>query len=118
MAAMTNAASLPETIAKAIGQGRKRGDIVKTLTNSGIHPQAASDMVDAAVRNYPSAVRSGAISQIGTGLLLFAIGLVITVGTLAAAHGGATGGFFIVSWGPMVFGAIRVLRGLLRLATA
>lgn len=118
MATMTNATSLPETIANAIGKGRKRSEIVKTLCNSGIHPQVAQDMVDGAVKNYPSAVRSGAVSQLGMGVVLLVIGIVITVGTYAAASSGGTGGFYLVSWGPMVFGVIRIFRGLFRLVTA
>jgi hypothetical protein len=118
MATMTNATSLPETIANAIGKGKKRKDIVKTLCDSGIHPQAAEAMVEAAVKHYPSAVRSGALAQMGMGVVLFAIGLVITVGTYAAASSGGSGGFYLISWGPMVFGVVRVVRGLFRLVTA
>ena len=117
MATMTNPTSLPETIANAIGKGKKRKDIVKTLCDSGIHPQAAAEMVDAAVKNYPAAVRAGALAQMGTGVVLFVIGLLITIGTYAAASSGGTGGFYLVSWGPMVFGAVRVVRGLFRLVT-
>jgi len=118
MATMTNATSLPETIANAIGKGKKRKDIVTALCNSGINPQAAEAMVDGAVRNYPSAVRAGALAQMGTGVVLFAIGLVITVGTYAMASSGGSGGFYLISWGPMVFGAVRIVRGLFRLVTA
>ena len=118
MATMANATSYPETIANAIGKGKKRQDIVNFLCNSGIHPQAAAEMVDGAVKNYPGAVRSGALAQMGTGAVLFAVGLLITVGTYAAASSGGTGGFYLVSWGPMVFGVVRVVRGLFRLVTA
>jgi len=118
MATMTNTASLPETIANAIGKGKKRKDIVKTLVDSGINPQVAEAMVDGAVKNYPAAVRAGAMSQMGTGVLLFVIGLIITVGTFAAASSGGTGGFYLISWGPMVFGIVRVFRGLFRLVSA
>ena len=115
---MANTVSLPETIAIAIGKGKSRNEIVKMLCNSGFTPQAAQVVVDGALKSHPAAVRKGAMSQIGVGALLFVIGLVITLGTLAAASSGGTGGFYIVSWGPMVFGAARILRGFFRLLTA
>lgn len=118
MATMTNPLSLPETIASAFGRGKSKKDIASVLTKSGIDAQQAQAMVDAAVRNYPSAVRAGAMKQVGWGIVLFLIGLVITAGTFSMAEGGGTGGFYIVSWGPMVYGAARVIRGLFRLATA
>lgn len=118
MATLTNTPSLAETIANAIGKGRRRSDIVISLRNSGIHPQAAEAMVDAAVKTYRSAVRAGALSQMGFGAVLFVIGLLVTAGTYALASSGGSGGFYLISWGPMVFGALRVLRGLFRLVSA
>lgn len=118
MATMANAPSLPETIAIAIGKGKKRKEVVKALCDSGVNQEVAQMMVDTAVKNYPAAVRSGALAQMGSGAVLFVAGLVITVGTYAMASSGGTGGFYLISWGPMLFGAIRVLRGLFRLVTA
>src|ERR1700744_993577 len=104
MATMTNAASLPETIAAAVGRGQSKKQVADILIKSGVSPQDAQMMVDAAVRSYPSAVRSGALKQVGHGALLLVIGLVITGVTLGLAQSGATGGFFVLSWGPVVFG--------------
>lgn len=114
----TNAASLPETIAKAIGNGKSKNEVMKTLVNSGINPADAQAMVDFAVKNYSSAIRAGAMAQIGSGLLLFFIGLVITAGTYSMASSGGTGGFYVISYGPMIFGVVRVVRGLFRLIFA
>jgi hypothetical protein len=44
------------------------------------------------------------------GAIFFAIGLVITIGTYAAADGPG-GGTYIVSWGPMVGGLVAIIRG-------
>jgi|SRR4051794_376815 hypothetical protein len=44
------------------------------------------------------------------GSIFFAIGLVITIGTYAAADGPG-GGTYIVSWGPMVGGLVAIIRG-------
>ena len=114
----TNTVSLPETIAKAIGGGKSKNDVMKTLVASGINASDAQAMVDFAVKNYSSTIRAGAMGQIGSGLLLFFIGLVITAGTYSMASSGGTGGFYVISYGPMIFGVIRVIRGLFRLVVA
>jgi hypothetical protein len=44
------------------------------------------------------------------GGLVCALGLVITLGTLAAASG-PQGGGYVVAWGAIVFGAIQFFRG-------
>src|SRR5260370_38851423 len=44
------------------------------------------------------------------GAIFFAIGLVITIGTYAAADSGG-GGTYIVSWGPMLGGPRALIRG-------
>ena len=118
MATMTNSVSLPETIAAAIGRGKSRKDVADVLIKSGMAPQDAHAMVDMSVRAYPSAVRSGGLKQVGHGALLLVIGLVITGVTLSLAQSGATGGFFVLSWGPIVFGIVRIFRGLFRLIAA
>jgi hypothetical protein len=50
------------------------------------------------------------------GGILFAVGLMITVGSYSAAEGG--GGRYVVAWGAMIFGAIRFIYGLVRLMTS
>jgi Protein of unknown function (DUF2510) len=47
------------------------------------------------------------------GLAFFAIGLVVTVGTYAAA---ANGGHYLISFGPMVVGVVAMVRGLIDVA--
>lgn len=44
------------------------------------------------------------------GAILFVVGTAITLGTFASAKPGGT---FIISWGPMVFGGIRLVTGML-----
>ena len=54
-------------------------------------------------------------SQFYYGLIIFCIGLVITIASygLASSRGG---GIYIVSWGPMIVGAIRMVQGLVHVA--
>ncbi|WP_019634895.1 hypothetical protein [Actinomadura atramentaria] len=56
---------------------------------------------------------TGAKVGLAWGGVLFLIGLVITVVTYANAS--ASGGVYFVAWGPMVFGAIRVVVSLVAL---
>jgi hypothetical protein len=52
------------------------------------------------------------------GGIMFAVGLMITVGSYTAADGGNGGGRYVVAWGAMIFGAIRFFYGLARLTTS
>jgi hypothetical protein len=62
--------------------------------------------------------RRRGVRQVITGSVLFAIGLLITVLTRGHAESSAGGGTYIVAWGPMIFGIIAVVRGLLALSRA
>ena len=48
------------------------------------------------------------------GGILFAVGLMITVGSYSSAADGG-GGRYLVAWGAMIFGALRFIYGLVRL---
>ena len=55
-----------------------------------------------------AAMRSHGLRQIRLGIVLFAIGLVITVVTFQHPIGGV----FVAAYGPMVAGAVSVVRGI------
>jgi hypothetical protein len=63
-------------------------------------------------------VRRPGLSRVITGSVVFAIGLVITIFTYSNASSSATGGTYFVAWGPMVFGLIAIIRGLLTMRRA
>jgi hypothetical protein len=69
----------------------------------------------AAPAAYPmkSLLRVAAAKQIWAGFLLLLIGVAITGVTMAIAPGG----FFIVSYGPIVFGIARMVGGIWKLIT-
>jgi uncharacterized membrane protein YiaA len=46
------------------------------------------------------------------GSILLGIGLLITLGTYDAAASSSSGGTYIIAYGPMIVGAIRLFRGL------
>jgi hypothetical protein len=71
-------------------------------------PAGSSPMVSAAWRRG----RNQAI----TGAVLIAVGLVITIVTASLAA--ANGGFYVVSYGPIIFGVLRLVRGLTAMSRA
>jgi uncharacterized membrane protein YiaA len=46
------------------------------------------------------------------GSILLAVGVLITLGTYDAAASSSSGGTYIIAYGPMIVGAIRLFRGL------
>ena len=108
-------ASMPQVIAQAIGRGKKRREIVQILMKSGMTQQDAETMVKYAADTHKADIRKGAARQLGGGLLMLVIGLFVTIATYSMAKGG---GMYIVAWGPVVFGALAVIRGLFRLIFA
>ena len=61
-----------------------------------------------------SAGSGDASANILFGLILLGIGIAITIGTYSAA---ANGGTYIIATGPMVWGGIKIIRGLIQAAT-
>ena len=57
--------------------------------------------------------RSQARTDIVVGLLLLIVGIAITSATYSSAS--TQGGTYIVAYGPIIFGVIRLFRGLFRL---
>jgi hypothetical protein len=71
-----------------------------------------SDADQLAIERADDARRAYANRQLLTGAIVFAIGLVVTLVTYSSASSGRGGGTYIVAWGPMVFGGLRMFRGL------
>jgi len=57
--------------------------------------------------------RAAGSKDIVIGVLLLAVGLVITAATYSSAS--REGGTYVVAYGPVIFGAVRIFRGLMRL---
>lgn len=55
--------------------------------------------------------RSQANGQIGLGVLLLLVGIVITAATYGSASSSG-GGTYIIAYGPMIVGVIQIFRGL------
>ena len=61
--------------------------------------------------------RSAAKRNMVFGAILFVVGLLITVGSFAAAADGNGGGRYVVAWGAMIFGGIRFFYGMAKLSS-
>ena len=59
------------------------------------------------------AQRAKGTSDIGIGLVLLVIGIVVTAVTYGSAS--ESGGTYIIAYGPMIVGVIRIFRGMARL---
>lgn len=59
--------------------------------------------------------REHGLRNIIIGGAIMLVGILVTVVTYALASESATGGYFIVAWGAIVFGGIRLVRGILQL---
>lgn len=53
--------------------------------------------------------------ELGIGLLLLVIGIVVTAATYSAAQD--TGGRYVLAYGPIVIGIINIFRGLYHLSS-
>ncbi len=60
-----------------------------------------------------SEIRSKAVADIVFGIILLVVGIAITAATYDSAS--RQGGTYIVAYGPMAFGIIKLIRGLIRL---
>jgi ankyrin repeat protein len=65
-----------------------------------------------AQRAVRAAANEKALANIGIGALMFIVGMVVTIGTYSAASSGSGGGTYFLWWGPIIFGAWRILKGL------
>jgi uncharacterized membrane protein len=57
------------------------------------------------------ALRAAGLRQIVIGAVLAVIGIVVTVVTYRHAASSSSGGTYLVAWGPVVFGAVSMVRG-------
>src|SRR5215469_6771904 len=56
--------------------------------------------------------RKRGMRQVIIGASIFAVGLVITITTYSHAATSSTGGTYFVAYGPMILGAITIVRGI------
>lgn len=90
-------------------KGLSERQIEQVMTRARSRVQRDRDEAELAVED-ARAVRDGERQKhLLVGGLWFAGGLLLTLVTFSAASGG---GHYVLAWGPMVYGAIRMLRAL------
>jgi hypothetical protein len=95
-----------------IALGKKDSDIVNQLVMKGMQNDRAQLIVQNARTQRMNFFRRRGARRIRNGFIAILIGIVITIGTLLAAAYGATGGFYVVSFGPILFGLYYLALGL------
>jgi len=73
---------------------------------------------DAPAVSNVAAARKRALRRMAIGLVFFIAGLAITAATYSHAASSPSGGTYIVAWGPMVFGVLSIVRGMVALRRA
>ncbi|HEV2120907.1 MAG TPA: hypothetical protein VGS11_12495 [Candidatus Bathyarchaeia archaeon] len=92
--------------------GKKDAEIVNALVAKGVQADKAQTIVQTARVQRKTAIRSRGKRRIKIGLIAFAIGALITVGTFLAAASSVTGGVYVVSFGPILFGLYYLALGI------
>ena len=104
-----------------LDQNKDEKEIIRILEEGGVsHNEAVlfvGDVISKRSRGVPDGgqlrelLKQAGQRNMLIGGLVCVIGVVITLGTLAAASG-AAGGSYIIAWGAIVFGAIQFFRGV------
>jgi hypothetical protein len=92
--------------------GQSPKTIQQTLIEQGIEEQTAAHIAQQAVSTKKAVVRKAALAEMGIGVGICLVGLIITLVTLALASGGGT---YVVAYGAILVGAFQFLRGVFRL---
>lgn len=87
--------------------------IYDVLVKKGIDPPAAQRIVQSATSVPASSGKSEAGKDMLIGGGLIVLGLAITIGTYAAASDG--GGYYLISYGPIIYGVIHFFKGVAKL---
>lgn len=105
---------------KLLEDGLSPAQVEDELIAQGTHPTQARAVVDSLGDYAAAQAEAQAVSDGGSGAgqgdllvggLFLVGGLVLTAVTYAAASGGGT---YLLAWGPMLFGLLRIMRGLAR----
>jgi hypothetical protein len=93
----------------SLAKGQPVHMAIADLINKGVPETNARMIVQEAARQKSAIFRQEGLKAAGKGAIWFLAGAAITALT-ASLHAD----FFIVAWGPMVYGGIMVIKGLFR----
>ena len=92
--------------------GKKDPDIVNLIVTKGIAIDRAQFIVQAARTQRRNFLRLRGRKRIRNGSIAILVGVALTAVTLVAAASGVTGGFYVVSFGPILFGLYYLALGI------
>jgi hypothetical protein len=106
-------ARLRELIGQLIAAGKSR-DVIRRflIEEQGLFPEQVDEALARAAAHYQSAGEVRGPRDIVVGLLWFAGGAGVTITTFQVAS--VKGGHFVLAYGPVIFGAWRLLIGVER----
>ena len=93
----------------SLANGRPIHTAIADLIGKGVPETNARMIVQEAARQKSAIFRQEGLKAAGKGALWFAGGVAVTALT-ASLHAD----FFVVAWGPMVYGGLMVIKGLFR----
>jgi len=91
---------------------RSYSEIKKLLIEKGLTTTEAESTIDSVAKRLLKNRKDKAKKDIKYGALLFFGGIIFTAITYFHATSSPEGGMFFLAWGPVIFGGIALLRGL------
>lgn len=90
--------------------------IIEPTSQSSTEPEKKEKSNEGAVLTSKNQSTRVGEKRILYGFILFIIGIAITIGSYTLAANGAFGGWYLISFGPVIFGIYNILKGLVELA--
>lgn len=94
-------------------QGKNENDVRQMVADEGGSPELAERLLKNLREESKSESRGEGKRDLVIGLIVLAVGLVVTIGSYAAASEG--GGSYFITYGLIAAGAIQTIRGLTKL---
>lgn len=93
-------------------EGKKLDQLLPLLLTSGVDNVTATMVMNEAMQQVKTANMEKGKRDMTYGVVLFGIGITVTVVTYSMASSSETGGAYFLMYGPVIFGIIRFFRGL------
>lgn len=91
---------------------RRMAEEAKRAEQEARREEAAREAAEEYAAEVARTARDEAVKQIWIGGLICIVGLVVTAVSYSIAAEGGGGGKYVIAWGAVIFGAIRLIRGI------
>jgi hypothetical protein len=96
---------------RSLQRGTRTTSVKADLVEKGVDPDEAWAFVSNQSRRLEDEKSREARKDITVGAIVLGLGLLVTLVTYSMASNG--GGSYVVTWGAIIFGGIRLVRGLM-----